>query len=75
MWNDGRIDDHCFSTILAVYIRNIRPENEMTTRSILEKPELQGIHTCLSADNFEAIQHSQKTGLIREGVLAVQGMQ
>jgi phosphatidate phosphatase APP1 len=54
--------------IFAVYIRNIIPENEVSTRAILEKLESKGVHTCLFANNEEGIEHSKKIGLIKDSV-------
>jgi phosphatidate phosphatase APP1 len=50
--------------IAAVYIRNIRPEREPITKSLLAKIEQNGIDTCLFTHSEEAILHSKKIKLI-----------
>jgi len=50
--------------IAAIYIRNIRPENEGATLEILEKAAAKGIPVCLFASSEEAIAHSIQIGLI-----------
>jgi phosphatidate phosphatase APP1 len=52
------------SSVAAVYIRNVRPSRELTTRTLLEKIEKQQIKTCLFSESEEAIQHSKEIGLI-----------
>lgn len=68
----SRLADKYANRIFAVYIRNVNPENEKTTHSILEKLETQGIHTCLFTNSNEAIQHSEKIGLIKAQVVSTQ---
>lgn len=51
--------------IEAIYIRDIVPENHGSARSLLEKAELKGIHTCLFKESADAMAHSQRIGLIR----------
>lgn len=50
--------------IEAIYIRNIRPERENETRTLLKKVEINQVHTCLFNNSNEAIQHSKAIGLI-----------
>jgi phosphatidate phosphatase APP1 len=50
--------------VVAVYIRNIVPENEASARQQLARIEQKGIATCLFNDSMEAIAHSRKIGLI-----------
>jgi phosphatidate phosphatase APP1 len=51
--------------IEAVYIRNIRPENETETKELLKKVKDKGVEACLFKDSEEAIKHSKSIGLIR----------
>jgi phosphatidate phosphatase APP1 len=50
--------------IEAVYIRNVRIENEDLANEFLERIAAKGIHTCLFKSSKEAIQHSKSIGLI-----------
>lgn len=50
--------------IAAVYIRNVRPEKEELTESLLTKIKQKGIETCLFTHSEEAIAHSKKIKLI-----------
>ena len=50
--------------IEAIYIRNIRPEKENETRTLLKKVEVNQVHTCLFNNSSEAIEHSKAIGLI-----------
>lgn len=50
--------------IEAIYIRNILPEKEAETRTLLKKVEVNKIHTCLFNHSNEAIEHSKTIGLI-----------
>jgi len=50
--------------IHAVYLRNIKKENEGATRMLLAGLQRKGVHTCLFEHNAEAIIHSKKIGLI-----------
>ena len=50
--------------IHAVYIRNIKPENEQVTREILSGIEKHNVYTCLFNNSNEAIMHSKTIGLI-----------
>ncbi|WP_231425809.1 MULTISPECIES: App1 family protein [Pedobacter] len=51
--------------IEAVYIRNIRPEKEEETKTLLQKIEAKNVCACLFKDSAEAIEHSKKIGLIK----------
>ncbi|MBB6502229.1 App1 family protein [Pedobacter cryoconitis] len=51
-------------SIEAVYIRNVRHENQKTTLDSLAKVEAQHIHTCFFTDSKEAMRHSAQIGLI-----------
>ena len=50
--------------IFAVYIRNVVEKNVAVTQGLLASIEQSGIHTCLFVDNEEAMQHSERIGLI-----------
>jgi len=50
--------------IEAIYIRNIRPEKENETRTLLKKVEVNNVYTCLYNNSNEAIEHSKTIGLI-----------
>ena len=50
--------------IHAVYIRNVRKDSEQSTAAMLDKISAKGIHTFFYKDSHEAIEHSQKIGLI-----------
>lgn len=50
--------------IEAIYIRNIRPEKEAETRTLLKKVEVNKVYTCLFNNSDEAIEHSKSIGLI-----------
>ncbi len=50
--------------IVAVYIRNIKPKNEMLTKHLLEQMEHEDVVTCLFVNNSDAISHAKKIGLI-----------
>lgn len=51
--------------IHAVYIRNVIEANESVTRELLGQLQKHtGVHTCLFADSYEAIEHSKAIGLI-----------
>ncbi len=50
--------------IKAVYIRNIRSENEIYTKELLAQMEEQGVATCMFANNREAQLHATSLGLI-----------
>jgi len=52
--------------IHAVYLRNIKKENEAATRKLLVGLQKRGVHTCLFEHNAEAIIHSRKIGLIND---------
>lgn len=53
------------ANIEAIYIRNIRPENEIKTKDLLAKAESKNIKTCLFNHSSEAIAHSKFIGLIQ----------
>jgi phosphatidate phosphatase APP1 len=48
----------------TIYIRNIVPENETTTKDILSELSNDNVHVCLFKDSKEAIEHSKHIGLI-----------
>ncbi len=50
--------------IFAIYINNVRPAKEMTTRKALDSLKETVTFTCLHKDNFEAMAHSKAIGLI-----------
>jgi phosphatidate phosphatase APP1 len=50
--------------LFAVYIRNVKRENESITRRLLHSIEQKGIHVILFRDSAEAIEHSKAIGLI-----------
>ncbi|WP_412467032.1 App1 family protein [Pedobacter sp. KLB.chiD] len=50
--------------IEAVYIRNISPEKEVETKTLLKKVKDKGVEACLFKDSEEAIAHSKSIGLI-----------
>ena len=54
--------------IHAVYLRNIKKVNEEKTRMLLAGLQEKGVHTCLFEHSSDAIEHSQKIGLIAEDV-------
>lgn len=57
------------SRIHAIYIRNVHPENENSTRALLAQlQQATGIHTCLFNSSREAIEHSMAIGLINNSV-------
>ncbi|MES2828950.1 MAG: phosphatase domain-containing protein [Bacteroidota bacterium] len=52
--------------IEAVYIRNVRQENEVDTIALLKRIDQQKIHTCFFKTSEEAMLHSKSVGLIAE---------
>jgi phosphatidate phosphatase APP1 len=48
----------------AVYIRNVKKENEAITRQILARLRDRGVHVFLFEHSEQAIEHSKKIGLI-----------
>ncbi|MEJ5994070.1 phosphatase domain-containing protein [Pedobacter sp. Du54] len=50
--------------ITAIYIRNVRPEKQEITKSLLAQIEEKGISTCLFEHSDEAIAHSKRIKLI-----------
>jgi phosphatidate phosphatase APP1 len=50
--------------IHAVYIRNIRPENEHAVRDIFAELSGYNVHTCIFNNSQDAIAHSKEIGLI-----------
>lgn len=51
--------------IFAIYIRNVRPENEAATRQVLAAAADTGVHTLLFEASEEAREHGRSIGLIR----------
>lgn len=51
--------------IFAIFIRNVKPENERATRLYLKSLEAEGIHTLLFKSSDEASQYSRTIGLLR----------
>ncbi|MBO9565755.1 MAG: DUF2183 domain-containing protein [Niastella sp.] len=51
--------------IFAIYIRNIRPENEVATKQVLATASAAGIHTFLFKGSEEAREHGRTIGLIQ----------
>jgi phosphatidate phosphatase APP1 len=50
--------------IVAIYIRNISVEKELSTLNLLATVENKGIYACLSKHTDEAILHAQSIGLL-----------
>jgi len=50
--------------IEAIYIRNVYPQKAAYAKKLLEKAAANHIHTCLFSSSKEAMEHSQKIGLI-----------
>jgi phosphatidate phosphatase APP1 len=50
--------------IFAIYINNVLPKNEMTTRQLLDNMKNSGTFTCFHTNNSEAIEYSKAIGLI-----------
>ncbi len=50
--------------IIALYIRNISPEKEDFTHTVLDSIQDKSIHTCLFKHTDEAILHSKSVGLL-----------
>ena len=55
--------------IHAVYLRNIKEENEEKTRALLASLQQKGVQTFLFKHSVEAIDHSKKIGLISAEVV------
>lgn len=52
------------TNMVAVYIRNVRPERQAVTEKLLKSIAQQHIKTCLFSHSEEAIAHSKQIGLI-----------
>jgi phosphatidate phosphatase APP1 len=51
--------------IFAIFIRNVKPENEEQTLLYLEAAKAEGVHTFLFKSSDEAAAHSRSIGLLR----------
>jgi phosphatidate phosphatase APP1 len=51
-------------TIFAIFIRNVRPENEEIARTYLQAAEAEGVHTFVFKTSAEAAEYSRKIGLL-----------